>query len=153
MNFNAPFITKTLSAFVFVGVQSSLKAFLKLVAEKCFKRGNLVKKVTDTRWGYERYHPPHVYFCLGVFYCRVYCSVWSQVFQTSAVGTMVYDSLRVISGCLAPTPPLLLVCFVLLPDVAVIPPASILRNHLVLKLVEKSYLPDGLAQCELTTAP
>ncbi|XP_060788769.1 neurexin 3a [Neoarius graeffei] len=58
--------------------------------------------------------------------------VWVHGHHTPAIDTMINDALRVISGCMAPTPS------TMLPVVAGILPASIQRDHLILKLMEKS---------------
>ena len=116
----------------------TFKAHLRKVAEKTSKRVNLIKKLAGCNWG-ANFNTLRTSTLSLVYSTAEYAApVWSHSSHTKLVDVVINDALRLISGCILPTP------VDILPVLAGIPPSHIRRDHAVLKLAAKSHQPDSL---------
>ena len=110
-------------------------AHARKVAKKTQARVNLVRKLAGTGWGASTNTLRTSALALLFSTAEYAIPVWAHRKHTDKVDVVINDALRLISGASAPTPTLLL------PVVAGIPPASLRREYLTLKLDAKADLP------------
>jgi hypothetical protein len=125
----------------------SFRPHLKKAAEKTSKRVNLIKKLAGSNWG-ANFSTLRTSALALVYSTAEYAApVWSQSCHTKSVDIILNECLRVISGCIAPTPTSML------PLVAGIPPANIRRDYLVLQLAAKAETPGSLVPSTADVQP
>ena len=111
---------------------------LKKAALKLSKRVNLIKKLAGTAWGADFTTLRTSVLALVHSAAEYAAPAWSHSHHTKGIDIVINEALRVISGCMTPTPT------AMLSIVAGIPPANIRRDHLVLKLADKARQPGSL---------
>ena len=123
----------------------SYKQHLEEVRAKVTSRVSLIRRLAGTTWGASA-RTLRISTQALVFSAAEYCApVWSRSPHVKKVDPVINNALRIITGCLKPTP----VSY--LPVLAGIPPASLRREAATLTLARKAQKHDWHILHETTT--
>lgn len=125
---------ESISKYLGVSLDRSLsfRKHLEQTAGKIHARNNLLRNLASHKWGasFNVLRSSSLALCFSV---AEYCSpVWTRSASTSLVDTALHSTMRLISGCIKPTPT---------PQLAIlsgIAPPDIRRKELCFKLVERA---------------
>ena len=114
--------------------QLTYRQHLELVCAKVSSRNNLLRRLAGTSWGTRT--PTLRTTALALVYsaAEYAAPAWCRSSHTKKLDTTLNDTLRIITGCLRPTPT------EMLPVLSGIAPATIRREHHTYKLVNKASL-------------